>query len=133
VADWNQLFQRYRDAHPALADEYARRKKGDLPTDWESLIPETFPLRPTSTRAASGLVFNPIAEKTDQFIVGTADLSPSVYMSWKTQEDLEPPHLGIGSYSGRFVHYGVREHVMAAVSNGLAAYHPGMFIPVTSR
>ncbi|OQU97495.1 Transketolase, thiamine diphosphate binding domain-containing protein [Cladophialophora immunda] len=132
VAEWNQKLQRYSQAYPDLADEYARRMKGDLPDNWESLIPQSFPAKSTATRAASGFVFNPLAERLDQFMVGTADLSPSVYMSWKSKEDFEPPSLGTGSYSGRFIHYGVREHAMAAVSNGLAAYYPGMFIPVTS-
>ncbi|OAG39043.1 transketolase [Fonsecaea monophora] len=132
VSEWNQLLQRYANAHPGLAAEYVQRMEGNLPAEWESLIPHEFPAKATPTRAASGLVFNPVAEKVDQFIVGTADLSPSVYMSWKNKEDFEPPYLGTGSYTGRFVHYGVREHAMAAISNGLAAYHPGMFIPVTS-
>lgn len=133
VSEWKALFDKYRAAYPTLAEEYTRRQSGDLPPDWESLIPKEFPSKATSSRASSGLVFGPLAEQFDQFMIGTADLEPSVYMSWKTKEDFESPHLGTGSYSGRFIHYGVREHVMAAVSNGLAAYHPGMFIPVTSR
>ncbi|KIX01906.1 transketolase [Rhinocladiella mackenziei CBS 650.93] len=132
VSEWNKLFAKYHAAHPQLAGAYTARLKGDLPADWESLIPKEFPSKETASRASSGLVFNPIAEKCDQFMVGTADLSPSVNMAWRTKEDFEPPHLGTGSYSGRYIHYGVREHVMAAISNGLAAYHPGMFIPVTS-
>ena len=133
ISKWNQLFAEYRVAYPELAEEFVVRQKGDLPSNWESLIPEEFPSKPTPSRASSGLVFNPIAESIDHFMVGTADLSPSVHMAWKTKEDFEPPHLCTGSYSGRYIHYGVREHVMAAISNGLAAYHPGMFIPVTSR
>ncbi|EXJ75321.1 transketolase [Cladophialophora psammophila CBS 110553] len=132
VAEWNQTLQRYSQAFPDLAEEYARRMEGDLQDNWESLIPDAFPSTPTPTRAASGLVFHPLAERLDQFLVGTADLAPSVYMSWKSKEDFEPPCLGTGSYAGRFIHYGVREHAMAAISNGLAAYHPGIFIPVTS-
>ncbi|KAK5230003.1 hypothetical protein LTR72_001538 [Exophiala xenobiotica] len=132
VSEWNRLFQEYREAYPELAAEYDLRRKGDLPSDWQSLIPREFPSKAIASRASSGLVFNPIAERCEQFMVGTADLSPSVNMSWKTKEDFEPPHLNTGSYSGRYIHYGIREHAMAAVSNGLAAYHPGMFIPVTS-
>ncbi|OAP62781.1 transketolase [Fonsecaea erecta] len=132
VTEWNHMLQEYSQVYPDLAEEYATRISGHLPDSWESLIPHPLPSKPTATRAASGLVFNPLAERLDRFMVGTADLSPSVYMSWKTKEDFEPPSLGTGSYSGRFIHYGVREHAMAAISNGLAAYHPGMFIPVTS-
>ncbi|KAK6386311.1 hypothetical protein LTS17_001886 [Exophiala oligosperma] len=132
VFRWRAIFDRYREVYPTLAEDYTRRHGGDLPSDWESLIPTEFPSKATATRASSGLVFGPLAESLGQFMVGTADLEPSVYMNWKTKENFEPPELGTGSYTGRFIHYGVREHVMAAVSNGLAAYHPGMFIPVTS-
>lgn len=129
---WNHLFASYQTAYPKLAEEYDARRRGDLPCNWQSFIPKEFPTKPTPSRAANGLVFNPIAEHLAQFMVGTADLDPSSYMSWKTKEDFEPPHLGSGSYAGRYIHYGVREHAMAAISNGIAAYHPGMFIPVTS-
>lgn len=132
VQQWESLVGRYAEAHPRLATEFGLRVKGELPTDWESLIPRDFPSQNTSSRASSGLVFNPIAQACNQFLVGTADLSPSVYMTWKGKEDFQPPHLGTGSYGGRYIHYGVREHAMAGVSNGIAAYHPGMFIPVTS-
>jgi dihydroxyacetone synthase len=132
VERWEKLFSEYRIAYPQLAEEFDERQRGDLPTDWESVIPNKFPSKATPTRAANGLVFNPLAEKFTQFMVGTADLDPSSYMSWKTKEDFEPPHLECGSYAGRFIHYGIREHAMAAISNGLAAYHPGLFIPVTS-
>lgn len=132
VKQWNQLFSSYRTAHPQLATEFEERRRGELSSNWKSLIPKEFPSQPTSSRAANGMVFNPIAENLVQFMVGTADLDPSSHMSWKTKEDFEPPHLGLGSYAGRYIHYGIREHAMAAVSNGLAAYHPGMFIPVTS-
>jgi dihydroxyacetone synthase len=132
VKQWEDLFGRYAQSHPDLAREFRSRMNGELPANWESLIPKEFPAKNTSTRASSGLVFNPIAQACKQFLVGTADLSPSVYMTWNGREDFEPRQLGTGSYAGRYIHYGVREHAMAAISNGIAAYHPGMFIPVTS-
>ena len=132
VADWQQLFSKYSSAYPDLAAEFVSRQAGDLPSDWESLIPCDFPSKATPSRASSGLVFNPLAEKVPQFLVGTADLSPSVHMNWKGSEAFEPPHLKTGSYAGRYIHYGIREHAMAAVANGIAAWHPNMIIPVTS-
>lgn len=137
VDDWNQALIRYRQAYPALSEQFDDRRQGRLPSDWQSLIPSTFPKKATATRAASGLVFNPIAEQIESFIVGTADLSPSVNMIWKGKEDFQHPDLrtecGInGSYSGRYIHYGIREHAMAAICNGLAAYGPNTIIPVTS-
>ncbi|KAK8060749.1 hypothetical protein PG996_010679 [Apiospora saccharicola] len=104
---------------------------------WEELIPKSFPEKPTASRASSGLVFNPIAKELDSFMVGTADLSPSVNMIWPGKVDFQNPDLrtscGIdGNYGGRYIHYGVREHAMCAISNGLAAFSPGTIVPVTS-
>ncbi|KAK8043041.1 hypothetical protein PG994_013524 [Apiospora phragmitis] len=115
---------------------FRKRMKGDL-TGWEELIPKSFPEKPTASRASSGLVFNPIAKELDSFMVGTADLSPSVNMIWPGKVDFQDPDLrtscGIdGNYGGRYIHYGVREHAMCAISNGLAAFSPGTIVPVTS-
>lgn len=137
VDDWNQAVEKYRQAYPELAAEFEARREGKLPEDWKSLIPNDFPNKPTATRASSGLVFNPIAEKVKSFMVGTADLSPSVNMIWKGKEDFQNPdlrtHCGInGSYKGRYIHYGIREHAMAAIANGIAAFAPNTIIPITS-
>lgn len=63
--------------------------EGRLPETWKDLIPSSFPSQPTATRKSSGLVFNPIAEKIKTFMVGTADLSPSVNMIWKDKVDFQ--------------------------------------------
>ncbi|KAK5074571.1 hypothetical protein LTR70_010141 [Exophiala xenobiotica] len=123
VSDWTQKVEAYRTAFPELAAEFDQRRKGKLPEDWESVVPTSFPDKATASRASSGLVFNPIAEKVKSFMKG--------------KEDFQHPDLkttcGInGSYAGRYIHYGVREHAMAAISNGLAAYSPGTIIPTTS-
>ncbi|KAL2801997.1 Transketolase, thiamine diphosphate binding domain-containing protein [Aspergillus granulosus] len=137
VQEWNDLVRKYSDAHPELAAEFQRRVRGELPADWQEKIPTEFPEKPTASRASSGLVFNPLAQNINSFMVGTADLSPSVNMIWKGKVDFQHPDLrttcGInGDYSGRYIHYGVREHAMAAISNGLAAFSPNTFIPITS-
>ncbi|KAJ5235805.1 hypothetical protein N7489_005896 [Penicillium chrysogenum] len=137
VQEWDQLVNDYAVQHPDLAAEFKARVRGELPPDWEEHIPTAFPDKPTATRASSGLVFNPIAKDINSFMVGTADLSPSVNMIWPGKVDFQHPELrttcGInGNYSGRYIHYGVREHAMAAISNGLAAYSPNTIIPVTS-
>ncbi|KAF3392751.1 Dihydroxyacetone synthase [Penicillium rolfsii] len=137
VQEWKQLVADYTAQYPELGAEFQARIKGELPADWEKLIPESFPDKPTATRASSGLVFNPIAKEVKNFMVGTADLSPSVNMIWPGKVDFQHPDLkttcGInGNYSGRYIHYGVREHAMCAVSNGMAAYAPNTIIPVTS-
>lgn len=137
VQEWNALVDKYSEAHPELANEFKARVKGELPANWKDLIPKEFPQKPTASRASSGLVFNPIAQSINNFMVGTADLSPSVNMIWKGKEDFQHPErktaCGInGTYAGRYIHYGVREHAMCAISNGLAAFAPNTIIPVTS-
>ncbi|KAF2261209.1 hypothetical protein CC78DRAFT_570672 [Lojkania enalia] len=137
VAAWEKKFPLYEEKYPELGAEFRQRVEGRLPDNWRDLVPAQFPDKPTASRASSGLVFNPIAKDIKNFMVGTADLSPSVNMIWKEKVDFQHPDLkttcGItGNYSGRYVHYGVREHAMCAISNGLAAFAPNTFIPVTS-
>ncbi|KAI0007201.1 putative transketolase [Xylariaceae sp. FL0662B] len=139
VDEWSQLLTRYDEQHPELAAHFRSRMSGELPSIWRDLIPApgSFPQKATATRASNGLCLNPIAKDVDNFMVGTADLSPSVFMEWPGKVDFQRPDLrptcGVsGDYTGRYIHYGVREHSMCAISNGLAAFAPGTIIPVTS-
>ncbi|KAF2186575.1 dihydroxyacetone synthase [Zopfia rhizophila CBS 207.26] len=137
VNAWEKKVDDYEAKYPGLGAEFRRRVRGELHETWKDLIPTTFPAKPTATRASSGIVFNPIAKEINSFVVGTADLSPSVNMIWKGKVDFQHPDLkttcGItGNYGGRYIHYGVREHAMCAISNGLAAFAPNTFVPVTS-
>jgi dihydroxyacetone synthase len=137
VEDWKSLLASYRKVHPELAKAFEAQMQGQLPADWQSHIPASFPDRPTATRASSGLVFNPVAAKVANFLVGTADLTPSVNMTFPDRITFNPPNLKPasgprGNYTGRYIHYGIREHAMAAISNGLAAFSPGTIIPTTS-
>ncbi|KAF2143239.1 uncharacterized protein K452DRAFT_350333 [Aplosporella prunicola CBS 121167] len=137
VRDWQGLLDRYSAAHPELAAEFRLRRLGQLPPGWEDLLPTAVPAKPTPTRASSGAVLAPLAAQIPAFMVGTADLSPSVHMAYPAKVDFQPPSLvptsgPPGVYTGRYIHYGVREHAMCAIANGLAAFSPGTFIPVTS-
>ena len=89
VAQWNQLLDRYNTEYPDLGAEFQRRMRGELPANWKDLIPTSFPDKPTASRAASGLVFNPLAQNISSFMVGTADLSPSVNMIWPGKVDFQ--------------------------------------------
>lgn len=89
VAQWNQLLDRYNTEYPDLGAEFQRRMRGELPANWKDLIPTSFPNKPTASRAASGLVFNPLAQNISSFMVGTADLSPSVNMIWPGKVDFQ--------------------------------------------
>ncbi|KFY27672.1 hypothetical protein V491_00789 [Pseudogymnoascus sp. VKM F-3775] len=137
VANWNSLLSAYGEEHPDSAAELTLRIKGELPSTWKDHIPASFPTSATPSRKSAGLVFNPIAEAVNSFMVGTADLSPSVNMIWPGKVDFQHPDLkttcGInGNYTGRYIHYGIREHSMAAIANGMAAFAPQTIIPVTS-
>ncbi|KAK4123501.1 transketolase [Parathielavia appendiculata] len=137
--EWEELVADYGEEYPDLASEFALRVKGEFTEDWASIIPAKgdFPTVPTPSRKSAGLVCNRLAAKLKTFMVGTADLSPSVNMIWKDKTDFQHPDLrpacGItGDYTGRYIHWGIREHAMAAISNGLAAFNKGTILPVTS-
>jgi len=122
-AQWRKRFEGYRKAFKAEAAEIERRLKGELPADWEKLLP-TFPADPKgmATRASSGKVINAIAGALPELMGGSADLAPSTNTLVDGGGNFQP-----GQYDGRNLHFGVREHGMGAVVNGMAA-HKG-FIP----
>ncbi|KAJ9149327.1 Transketolase [Pleurostoma richardsiae] len=136
---WKERLDAYSVQHPDLYAEFKLRLEGKPTSDWREIIPskEQLPTEPTPSRKSAGLVCNPLSSKLQNMMVGTADLSPSVNMIWKGKVDFQHPDLktscGInGSYAGRYIHYGIREHAMAAISNGLAAFNKGTILPVTS-
>ncbi|QKX57970.1 uncharacterized protein TRUGW13939_05090 [Talaromyces rugulosus] len=138
--NWQQLLEGYSKEYPELHGEFKRRVEGKLTVeDWSRLIPskEDFPTSPTPSRKSAGLCCNPLASQVQNLMVGTADLTPSVNMAWKGKIDFQNPDLkttcGInGDYTGRYIHWGIREHAMASISNGLAAFNKGTILPVTS-
>lgn len=89
VQKWESLVKDYEAKYPEEGAEFRNRVDGRLPENWKDLIPSSFPDSATATRKSSGLVFNPIAEKVKNFMVGTADLSPSVNMIWKGKVDFQ--------------------------------------------
>jgi transketolase len=115
---WQALFQAYRQAHPALALEWEQMQRRDLPEGWEGRVP-AFAADPQGMagRDASAKVLNAVAQGLPWLIGGSADLAPST----KTRLTFE----GAGDQlpeqpAGRNLHFGIREHAMAAVLNGLA-------------
>ncbi|MHB8784283.1 MAG: transketolase [Desulfobacteria bacterium] len=117
--EWRLKFAAYAAAFPALALEWERRMWGDLPEGWAEGIP-TFPPEAGSvaTRSASGKVLNAIAAKVPELAGGSADLSPSTETVMNGGGEFLPD-AGPG---GRNVHFGVREHGMGAVLNGMARH-----------
>ena len=117
-AAWDAAFTAYAAAEPALADEFRRLRAGDLPKGWDQEIP-TFPAdaKGLATREASGQTLNAVAQRLPWLIGGSADLSPSTKtrLEFGAAGDFEA-----ASYGGRNLHFGVREHAMGAIANGLA-------------
>jgi transketolase len=122
-AKWNKLYEEWKKANTDLAAEYERRMAGRLQDGWESLIP-TFDASNgnVATRSASGKVLNAIAPKVPELIGGAADLSPSTDTIVKGGDSFEPGH-----HEGRNFHFGIREHGMGGIMNGMALY--GGIIP----
>jgi transketolase len=113
---WNELLQRYREAHPDLAADLDRRLAGKLPDGWQEAIPTFDPSdKPIATRAASGKVLNAIVPKLPQIVGGSADLTPSNNTAIQGRTDFEA-----ANSEGLYLRFGVREHGMGAILNGIA-------------
>jgi transketolase len=114
--EWQSLLSGYRKAYPDLADQWDLVVNGKLPLGWESVLP-TFADKPLATRAASGQVLDAIASRLPMLLGGSADLTPSNNTRPKGAEAVRR-----GDFSGSYIHFGVREHGMGAILNGLALH-----------
>ncbi len=116
-AQWTELFAGYKEKYPELAGQLHRMQRRELPDDWDKNLP-TFPADPKgiATRESSGKVLNVLAQNIPWLIGGSADLATSnkTTLTFKSAGDFEA-----GSYAGRNLHFGVREHAMGASVNGL--------------
>ncbi len=124
--EWQARMENYRLAYPEEARNLASDLAGDLPEGWDSGLSSLFSdeEKPMATREASGRVMNAIAEKVHSFMGGSADLAPSTKTFLEGHGDY-----GFADYSGRNMHFGVREHAMGAIASGMAL-HSGI-IPYT--
>jgi len=118
-AGWNELFASYAKAHPALAAEWKRAMAGELPAGWESAAPRFDPATKVATRSAGGKVLNAFAAKIPLLFGGDADLSGSTKTTLEKQGDFDGR-----TGRGKNIHFGVREHAMGAIANGIA-FHGG--------
>jgi transketolase len=115
---WESQFVEYHHAYPEKAASFERRVKGELPAGWDADLP-TFPpdAKGVATRVASGKALNFFAARIPELLGGSADLAPSN----NTKLD-GIPTFQKGSPEGRYFHFGVREHSMGSVVNGMAYY-----------
>ncbi len=116
-AEWQRKYAAYRGAHPDLAAELERRLAGRLPDGWDADLPAFAPTDAQATRSASGKVLNAVAAKLPELIGGSADLAGSTHVVFKTGGDV-----AARSWGARNIHFGVREHGMGAILNGLALH-----------
>jgi transketolase len=120
--DWQKRFEAYTAAHPDLAALWKTVMSGDLPDGWDAEMPVFKPTDPpVATRVTSGKVINAIAAKLPTLIGGSADLAPSTDTLMKGMADYGTQP------AGRNMHFGIREHGMGAVLNGMALH--GGLIP----
>jgi transketolase len=132
-AAWEARRDAFAAAFPDLAQELALRLRGELPPRWDADMPSfAADAKGLATRDASGKVMNAIAPRLPALVGGSADLDPSTKTALKGQGDFNPPAAkgedeqgsdgGGWSLAGRNLHFGVREHAMGAIVNGLAAH-----------
>ncbi|KAK4904202.1 Transketolase [Elasticomyces elasticus] len=126
--EWDSMFEKYASEHKDLAADLKRRLSRKLPEGWQEKLPVYKPSdKAIASRKLSESVLEAIHEVVPELLSGSADLTGSNNTRWKNAVDFQPPSLGIGEWSGRYFRYGVREHAMAAIMNGLSAY--GTVIP----
>lgn len=127
-SEWNSLFASYKEQYPKEAAEVERRMEGRLPEGWEKALP-TYNTEDAAvgSRKLSETVLTKLWDVLPELFGGSADLTGSNLTRSKTAVDFQPPSTGLGNYAGRYVRFGVREHGMTAICNGLAAY--GGIIP----
>jgi transketolase len=134
-AEWRRHADAYRVAHPAMADQFERAIAGRLPDDWEAHLPTFADHTGMATRDAGGHVMNALASVVANLVGGSADLDPSTRTALKGYGDFQSLLVaqsgdvptqgtagGVWGYAGRNIHFGVREHAMAAVMTGMAVH-----------
>jgi len=119
VAEWKQRFAAYEDAHPDLAQELGRLVRRELPAGWDAEVPQ-FHLSGTmtATRKSSHTALQWAAARVPELVGGSADLAPSTLTRIDDAGDVEAGH-----YDGRNLHFGIREHAMGAVVNGMTLHY----------
>jgi transketolase len=139
-AAWRHRLDEYRMGHPGLADQFAHALAGELPARWEAHLPVFTPGNgDMATRDAGGAVINALAGIVTNMVGGSADLDPSTRTTMKGYGDFESSLMaqsghelptqgtagGIWGYAGRNIHFGLREHAMAAIMTGMSV-HDGL-------
>ena len=124
-SDWNSRFERYSKAHPAEATEFKSMLSGELPAGWDAELPQFTPKDSLATRESGSRAEQAIAKKVWNLFGGAADLNESTFVDIVDGGDFLRH-----DYAGRNLHFGIREHGMCSILNGVALH--GGFIPYGS-
>ncbi len=124
-SEWNRQYEQWSRSNPAEAGQIAQMLKGELPDGWDSDLPVFTPKDTLATRESASRAENAIAAKVPALIGGSADLNESTFTDIK-----DGGSFGKGNYQGRNLHFGIREHGMCAILNGIALH--GGLIPLGS-
>eukprot|EP00917_Polyrhabdina_sp_WS-2016_P002746 GHVP01005966.1.p1 GENE.GHVP01005966.1~~GHVP01005966.1.p1 ORF type:complete len:668 (-),score=86.09 GHVP01005966.1:12-2015(-) len=122
--EWNSLFEIYNQNYPEKASKLTRSIAKKLPIEWESQIPN-ISKENISTRKSSGIILDSLQKCIPNIMGGSADLAESTCTKWNSSKSFQ-----VGSYDGRHINFGVREHAMYAIANGISAH--GLLIPYTA-
>lgn len=119
--EWREMLVRYAQAHPELASSFQSALAGEMPEGWDAGLGDFSTEKPLATRVASGSVLDKLAQRIPTLIGGSADLTPSNNTLPKGEQSLSRDN-----YAGRYIRFGVREHGMGGILNGLSL-HGGLF------
>jgi transketolase len=114
-AAWNKLLTKYAEAHPELAAQFEDASTGKLPVNLDEVLPSFEPGNSVATRKASGKVLAALMPKLPLILGGSADLTPSNNTRWPDAKDFQKD-----ARDGRYLRYGIREHAMGAIMNGIS-------------
>jgi transketolase len=118
-AEWQARLEAYREAHPELAQELERIVRRELPEGWDAEVPRFHAgEKMTATRKSSQIVLQWAAARVPELVGGSADLAPSTLTLIDDADSVGP-----GAYEGRNLHFGIREHAMGAIVNGLTLHY----------
>uniref|UniRef100_A0A0B7K5R2 Transketolase-like pyrimidine-binding domain-containing protein n=2 Tax=Bionectria ochroleuca TaxID=29856 RepID=A0A0B7K5R2_BIOOC len=127
---WNTSMDSYTKSFPDLAIDFAKTRAGDYGSQWKEILDnmDSQQFHGQATRDANGTVLSKLWEAYGGLVGGGADLINSNKVAYSDSDVFHPSV----SYKGRYIRYGIREHAMASISNGIAAYNPGTFLPITA-
>ena len=117
-SEWELRLEAFAEEHPELAAEFWRVMRRQLPTGWDANLPTFTPADgPMATRIASGKTIAVLGSRLPEFMGGSADLAPSTHTNMEGAGNFEPEN-----WAGRNMHFGIREHAMGAILNGMALH-----------